>query len=119
MFLINIYFLRDFDNMATSTENQMEKTTNNKGQSSNQKNQSSNQIPKERNVSDTDTIIAENIMELHSRWYCKEHDRSCYVDSTRHISLMTNHLSTWARSIVSLIINRFIYNFYNKTINVH
>ncbi|GES88795.1 hypothetical protein GLOIN_2v1772564 [Rhizophagus clarus] len=65
----------------------------------NKKNKSSNQIPKKKNIDSTDAIIAQNIMELHSRWHCKEHDRSCYVDSTRHISLTTNHLSTWARSI--------------------
>ncbi|CAB4401309.1 unnamed protein product [Rhizophagus irregularis] len=60
---------------------------------------STNQIPKKKNIDNADAIIAQNIMELHSKWYCKEHDRSCYVDLTRHIPLTTNHLSTWARSI--------------------
>ncbi|CAB4391920.1 unnamed protein product [Rhizophagus irregularis] len=63
------------------------------------KKSASNQVPKEKNVNDIDAIIAQNIMELHSKWHCKEHERSCYIDSTRHISLTTNHLSTWARSI--------------------
>ena len=87
--------------MTASTVKSIEKMTNNRGQSLNQKNKSSNQIPKEKNINNIDAIIAENIMELNSRWHCKEHNRSCYVDSTRHISLTTNHLSTWARSIVS------------------
>ncbi|PKK55656.1 hypothetical protein RhiirC2_801831, partial [Rhizophagus irregularis] len=52
---------------------------------------STNQIPKKKNIDNADAIIAQNIMELHSKWYCKEHDRSCYVDLTRHIPLTTNH----------------------------
>ncbi|CAB4381739.1 unnamed protein product [Rhizophagus irregularis] len=63
------------------------------------KKSASNQVPKEKNVNDIDAIIAQNIMELHSIWHCKEHERSCYIDSTRHISLTTNLLSTLARSI--------------------
>ncbi|RGB23340.1 hypothetical protein C1646_779117 [Rhizophagus diaphanus] len=61
---------------------------------------SQKKILKEKNINDTDAIIAQNIMELNSKWYCKEHDRSCYVDLTRHISLTTNHLSTWSRCIL-------------------
>jgi len=60
-----------------------------------------NQIPKERNINEEDAEIAKTVMELYSKWYCNEHERSCYVDLTRHILLTTNHLSTWARSIVS------------------
>ncbi|PKK57167.1 hypothetical protein RhiirC2_798557 [Rhizophagus irregularis] len=59
----------------------------------------SNQIPKEKSLNEADAQIAKTVMELHSRWYCNEHDRSCYVDLTRHITLTTNHLSTWAKSI--------------------
>ncbi|CAB4483504.1 unnamed protein product [Rhizophagus irregularis] len=59
----------------------------------------SNQIPKENSLNEADAQIAKTVMELHSRWYCNEHDRSCYVDLTRHITLTTNHLSTWAKSI--------------------
>jgi hypothetical protein len=62
---------------------------------------SSNQIPKERNINEADAEVAKIVMELHSKWYCVEHNRSCYVDLTRHITLTTNHLSTWAKSIVS------------------
>ncbi|PKY19940.1 hypothetical protein RhiirB3_433119 [Rhizophagus irregularis] len=50
----------------------------------------------EKSVNETDAQIAKIVMELHSRWYCIEHDRSCYVDLTRHITLTTNHLSIWA-----------------------
>jgi hypothetical protein len=71
----------------------------------NKKNSSSNQIPKEKNVNNIDAIIAKNIMELNSKWYCKEHNRSCYIDLTRHINLTTNHLSTWGRCIVSKLSN--------------
>ena len=60
-----------------------------------------NQIPKERNINEEDAEIAKTVMELYSKWYCSEHKRSCYIDLTRHIVLITNHLSTWARSIVS------------------
>ncbi|CAB4425909.1 unnamed protein product [Rhizophagus irregularis] len=85
--------MRDSDDLATSTEKLAEKAIN-------KKNKSSNQIPKEKNINNTDAIVAQNIMELSSKWYCKEHDRSCYVDLTRHISLTTNHLSTWSRCIM-------------------
>ena len=86
-----MFYYRDFDDQTASIEKPNKKS----------KKTSSNQIPKEKNINDSDAIIAQTIMELHSKWYCKEHDRSCYIDSTRHISLTTNHLSTWARSIVS------------------
>ena len=54
----------------------------------------SNQIPKEKNINETDAEIANNVIELHAKWHCNEHQRSCYIDSTRHITLTTNHLST-------------------------
>lgn len=63
---------------------------------------SHNQIPKEKNINECDAEIAEIVIKLHAKWHCDEHQRSCYTDSTRHITLTTNHLSAWARSIVRL-----------------
>jgi hypothetical protein len=59
-----------------------------------------NQIPKEKNINERDAEIAEIVIELHAKWHCDEYQRSCYTDSTRHITFTTNHLSAWARSIV-------------------
>jgi hypothetical protein len=59
-------------------------------------------IPKEKNINENDTEIVNIVIELHAKWHCNEHQRSCYIDLTRYITLTTNHLSTRAKSIVSL-----------------
>ena len=70
------------------------KSTSDDRNKRNKEKTSLNQIPKEKNINEEDAEIAKNVMELHSKWYCNEHERSCYVDLTRHIILTTNHLST-------------------------
>ncbi|CAB4401622.1 unnamed protein product [Rhizophagus irregularis] len=67
--------MRDSDDLAISTEKLAEKAIN-------KKNKSSNQILKEKNINNTNAIVAQNIMELSSKWYCKEHNRSCYMHNT-------------------------------------
>ncbi|CAB4437861.1 unnamed protein product [Rhizophagus irregularis] len=81
------------------TGKKKKKSTSDDRNKRNKEKTSLNQIPKEKNINEEDAEIAKNVMELHSKWYCNEHERSCYVDLTRHIILTTNHLSTWARSI--------------------
>ncbi len=94
--LINILFIYISDADGCNDIDDDNKEIGNK-----KKKKSSNQISKEKNINEADAEIAKTVMELHSKWYCNKHERSCYTDSIRHITLTTNHLSTWARSIVS------------------
>jgi hypothetical protein len=41
------------------------------------------------------------IIELTKRWFCHEHTRTCFVDTTRHIQLTPYHLTSWSNAIVS------------------
>jgi hypothetical protein len=62
---------------------------------------SSNAIPKESNINEENSKKAAIIMELTKKWFCQEHSRTCYIDTTRHIQLTPHHLTSWSNAIVS------------------
>lgn len=103
MYLYFIY-ISDASHKIHDEKDKNHKKKNKRAYDDKRKKTSSNQIPKERNINENDAEIANIVIELHAKWHCNEHQRSCYTDSFRHINLTTNHLSTWARSIVRCII---------------
>jgi hypothetical protein len=50
------------------------------------------------------------IIELTKRWFCYEHTRTCFVDTTRHIQLTPYHLTSWSNAIVSKMLILLIIN---------
>jgi len=91
------------DEREEEVDKEKKKMVHDEKNKKNKEKTSLNQIPKEKNINEEDAEIAKTVMELHSKWYCSEHERSCYTDLTRHIILTTNHLSTWARSIDQIL----------------
>ncbi|CAB4374948.1 unnamed protein product [Rhizophagus irregularis] len=60
---------------------------------------SSNIVPKESNIDEESSKKAAIIMELTKKWFCQEHSRTCFIDTTRHIQLTPHHLTSWANAI--------------------
>ena len=107
VFILYLLYISDANHQVIHDEDDKEevndnKKKNKKAYNDKRKKASLNQIPKEKNINEGDAEIASIVIELHAKWHCNEHQRSCYIDLTRHITLTTNHLSTWARSIVRL-----------------
>ncbi|GBB97036.1 hypothetical protein RclHR1_00290034 [Rhizophagus clarus] len=47
---------------------------------------SCNVVPKESNIDEG--------------WFCQEHSRTCFIDTTRHIQLTPHHLTSWTNAII-------------------
>ena len=62
-----------------------------------------NAVPNESNLSEGRSKIATSVMLISQKYYCAEHQRSCYVNESNHLHLTPQHLSTWAASIVSFV----------------
>jgi len=52
-------------------------------------------------MSEDNSKKATIIMELTKRWFCHEHTRTCFIDTTRHIQLTPYHITSWSSAIVS------------------